>query len=69
MLNIPLLRLLGGNKKYLFFCVELMLLGLTASICRAMELALHYREFCFRREEIHAGRLRSRGAKRPAYSF
>ena len=51
MLNIPLLRLLGGNKKYIFGCVGLMLLGLlaniglTASICRAVELTLHYRKY------------------------
>ncbi len=51
MLNLSLLRLLGGKKKYIFFCVGLMLLGLlaniglTASVCRAVALALHYEEY------------------------
>lgn len=50
MLDKQLLRLLGGNKKYIFFSVGLMLLGLlaniglTASVCWALELALHYGE-------------------------
>ena len=45
MIDKQLLRLLGGNKKYIFYTVALMVLGLfanvgiTASICRAILLA------------------------------
>lgn len=41
----------GWKQKYIFFCVGLMLLGplanigLTASGCQAVELALHYGEY------------------------
>ena len=48
MIDKDLLRLLGGNKKYIAFCVGLMVLGLfanvgiTASLCRAIALAVRY---------------------------
>lgn len=48
MIDKDLLRLLGGNKKYIFYSVILMLVGLlasigiTASICRAIYLAISY---------------------------
>ena len=51
MIDKNLLRLLGGNKKYIFYTVALMVLGLfanvgiTASICRAINLAIHYDEY------------------------
>lgn len=50
MIDKNLLRLLGGNKKYIFYTVALMVLGLfanvgiTASICWAINLAIHYDE-------------------------
>ena len=50
MIDKNLLRLLGGNKKYIFYCVGWMVLGLfanvgtTASICWAINLAIHYDE-------------------------
>ncbi|MBQ8894144.1 MAG: ABC transporter ATP-binding protein/permease [Clostridia bacterium] len=50
MIDKNLLRLLGGNKKYIFYTVGLMVLGLfanvsiTASICWAIDLAIHYDE-------------------------
>ena len=48
MIDKDLLRLLGGNKKYIAFCVGLMVLGLfanvgiTASLCWAIALAARY---------------------------
>lgn len=48
MIDKDLLRLLGGNKKYIAFCVGLMVLGLfanvgiTASLCWAIALAVRY---------------------------
>ena len=51
MIDKNLLRLLGGNKKYIFYTVALMVLGLfanvgiTASICLAINLAIHYDEY------------------------
>ena len=51
MIDKNLLRLLGGNKKYIFYTVALMVLGLfanvgiTASICWAVGLAIHYDEY------------------------
>lgn len=48
MIDKNLLRLLGDNKKYIFYTVGLMVLGLfanvgiTASICWAINLAIHY---------------------------
>ena len=51
MIDKNLLRLLGDNKKYIFYCVGLMVLGLfanvgiTASICLAINLAIHYDEY------------------------
>ena len=50
MLDKELFRLLGSNKKYIFYAVILMVLGLfanvgiTASICYAISLAVHYTE-------------------------
>ena len=51
MIDKNLLRLLGGSKKYIFYTVALMVLGLfvnvgiTASICWAINLAIHYDEY------------------------
>ena len=51
MIDKNLLRLLGGNKKYIFYTVALMVVGLfanvgiTASICWAINLAIHYDEY------------------------
>ncbi len=51
MIDKDLLRLLGGNKKYIFYCVGLMLIGLfanigiTYSICNAIDIAVHYNEY------------------------
>lgn len=51
MIDKNLLRLLGGNKKYIFYTVALMVVGLfanvgiTASICWAVNLAIHYDEY------------------------
>lgn len=51
MIDKSLLRLLGGNKKYIFYCVGLMLVGLfanigiTYSICNAIDITLHYNEY------------------------
>jgi len=51
MIDKNLLRLLGSNKKYVFYAVGLMVLGLfanvgiTASICWAINLAIHYDEY------------------------
>ena len=51
MIDKNLLRLLGENKKYIFYTVALMVLGLfanigiTASICWAVGLAIHYDEY------------------------
>ncbi|MBQ8372224.1 MAG: ABC transporter ATP-binding protein/permease [Clostridia bacterium] len=51
MIDKNLLRLLGGNKKYIFYTVALMVLGLfasvgiTASICWAIDIAIHYGEY------------------------
>lgn len=51
MIDKNLLRLLGSNKKYIFYAVVLMVLGLvanigiTASICWAINLAIHYDEY------------------------
>lgn len=51
MIDKNLLRLLGGNKKYIFYTVALMMLGLfanigiTASLCWAINLAIHYDEY------------------------
>lgn len=48
MIDKNLLRLLGDNKKYIFYTVGLMVLGLfanvgiTASICWVINLAIHY---------------------------
>ena len=48
MIDKDLLRLLGGNKKYIGFCVGWMVLGLfanvgiTASLCWAIALAVRY---------------------------
>ncbi|MBP3395817.1 MAG: ABC transporter ATP-binding protein/permease, partial [Clostridia bacterium] len=50
MIDKNLLRLLGKNKKYIFYTVALMVVGLfanltiTASLCYAIHLALHYAE-------------------------
>ena len=47
MIDKNLLRLLGSNMKYIFYAVGLMVLGLfanvgiTASICWAINLAIH----------------------------
>ena len=47
MIDKNLLRLLGSNKEYIFYAVGLMVLGLfanvgiTASICWAINLAIH----------------------------
>ena len=51
MIDKNLLRLLGGNKKYIFYTVALMVVGLfanigiTASICWVINLAIHYDEY------------------------
>lgn len=51
MIDKNLLRLLGENKKYIFIAVALMVLGLfanvgiTACICWAINLAIHYVEY------------------------
>ena len=51
MIDKNLLRLLGGNRKYIVYTVALMVLGLfanvgiTASICWAVGLAIHYDEY------------------------
>ena len=51
MIDKNLLRLLGDNKKYIFYTVGLMVLGLfanvgiTASICWVITLAIHYDEY------------------------
>ena len=51
MIDKNLLRLLGDNKKYIFYTVGLMVLGLfanvgiTASICWVINLAIHYDEY------------------------
>jgi len=51
MIDKNLLRLLGSNKKYIFYAVGLMVLGLfanvgiTASICWAINLAINYDEY------------------------
>lgn len=51
MIDKNLLRLLGENKNYIFFCVAWMVLGLlanigiTACICWAIYLAVHYDEY------------------------
>lgn len=51
MIDKNLLRLLGGNKKYIFIAVALMVLGLfanvgiTACVCWAIDLAIHYDEY------------------------
>lgn len=53
MIDKDLLRLLGGNKKYIFYCVGLMLVGLfanigiTYSICNAIDITVHYDEYSF----------------------
>lgn len=50
MIDKSLLRLLGDNKKYILYTVTLMVLGLfanvgiTASLCWAIHLAIHYEE-------------------------
>lgn len=51
MIDKNLLRLLGNNKKNIFYCVGVMVLGLfanvsiTASICWAINLAIQYNEY------------------------
>lgn len=51
MIDKDLLRLLGGNKKYIFYCVGLMIIGLfanigiTFSICNAIDITIHYNEY------------------------
>lgn len=51
MIDKNLLRLLGGNKKFIFIAVALMVVGLfsnvgiTACICWAIDLAIHYDEY------------------------
>lgn len=51
MIDKNLLRLLGENKKYIFIAVALMVVGLfanvgiTACICWAINLAIHYDEY------------------------
>lgn len=51
MIDKNLLRLLGDNKKYIFYTVGLMVLGLfanvgiTAAICWVINLAIHYDEY------------------------
>lgn len=51
MIDKRLLRLLGENKKYIFYTVGMMVLGLfanlgiTASICWAIDLAIHATEY------------------------
>lgn len=53
MLNKDLLRLLGDNKKYIYFAVGLMIVGLlanvgiTASICWTIAIAIHLHESNF----------------------
>lgn len=48
MIDKNLLRLLGDNRKYIFYTVSLMVLGLfanvgiTASICWAINIAIHF---------------------------
>lgn len=50
MIDKQLLRLLGNNKKYIFYTVALMVIGLlanittTASVCRAIDLTVHFDE-------------------------
>lgn len=50
MIDKKLLRLLGENKKYIFYTTALMVVGLlaniviTASICRAIEFTAHFKE-------------------------
>ena len=50
MIDKQLLRLLGGNKKYIFIAVAFMVtglfanIGITASICWAISLAINYNE-------------------------
>lgn len=51
MIDKNLLQLLGNHKKYIFYTVALMVLGLfanvgiTASICWAINIAIHYDEY------------------------
>lgn len=51
MIDKKLLHLLGENKKYIIYCVGLMVLGLfanigiTASICWAVGLVIHYDKY------------------------
>ena len=51
MIDKNLLRLLGENKKYIFYTVALMIVGLfanvgiTASICWAINIVIHYDEY------------------------
>lgn len=51
MIDKNLLQLLGENKKYIFYTVGFMIVGLfanigiTASICRAIYYAIHYHEY------------------------
>lgn len=51
MIDKNLLKLLGKNKKYIFYTVALMVIGLfanvgiTAGICWSIDLAVHYEEY------------------------
>lgn len=51
MIDKKLLRLLGENKKYIYYTVALMVTGLfaniviTACICKAIEIAAHFEEY------------------------
>jgi len=65
MIDKKLLALLGANKKYIYYTVALMILGLfanlsiTAAICRTIELAVNFQQyetFCFRRRLLRRAR-------------
>lgn len=51
MIDKKLLALLGANKKYIYYTVALMILGLfanlsiTAAICRTIELAVNFQQY------------------------
>lgn len=51
MIDKKLLQLLGDNKKYIYYTVSFMIVGLfaniciTASICYAINFAIHYEEY------------------------
>ena len=51
MIDKKLLALLGANKKYIYYTVALMILGLfanlsiTVAICRTIELAVNFQQY------------------------